>query len=118
MTLDVLLKQLNDVPESTDFSEVMDLIHSLYDYTPSRFSNGLDDDLLVNEAGTNEGSCKLFAFAQDQGLTEAQTLACFGRYYRGDVLGNPEGSDHGNIRTFMKYGWEGICFETTPLKKK
>ena len=34
----------------------------------------------------------------------------WGQYYR-DVLKNPDGDDHQNIRNFMKYGWEGVPFE-------
>lgn len=118
MTLDALLNQLDKEPELIDFNQVIDLIQSLYNYEPSRFTNGLGQALVVNEAGTNEGSCKLFAFAKAQGLTKSQTLACFGRYYRDDVLKSPEGRDHANIRTFMKYGWEGIQFDSLPLTKK
>jgi hypothetical protein len=49
-------------------------------------------------------------------LSEVHTLALFGGYYRDDVLGNPEGRDHGNIRHFMKYGWAGIHFEGEALR--
>ena len=69
----------------------------------------------MNEAGTNEGSCKIFAFAQLHHLSEQATLACFGQYYREDVLQNPQGNDHGNIRNFIKQGWQGITFESDVL---
>ena len=68
--------------------------------------------------GENSGSCKLFAFARLQGLSEAQTLACFGSYYRDDVLGDPGGSNHQNIRNFMQTGWKGVQFEGEALKPK
>jgi hypothetical protein len=42
-------------------------------------------------------------------------LACFGSYYRKDVLENPNGTDHQNIRNFMNRGWEGISFEKEAL---
>ena len=71
--------------------------------------------MLVNEAGTNEGSCKIFYFAQLNNLNVQQTLACFGRYYSEDVLSNPTGNDHGNIRNFMKTGWQGIEFKSVAL---
>jgi hypothetical protein len=48
-------------------------------------------------------------------LNEKQTLACFGKYYREDVLRHPENDDHANIRNFMLYGWEGIVFEGEAL---
>lgn len=97
-----------------DFEDTIAIIAANYDYTPGRFSNGE----LINEAGTNEGSCKIFAFAQINSLSEQQTLNCFGRFYRNDVLENPEGSDHGNIRNFMLHGWSGISFDETVLTAK
>jgi len=48
-------------------------------------------------------------------LTNEQTLALFGRYYREDVLGNPNGNDHANIRNFMQTGAQGVRFEKFPL---
>ena len=45
-----------------------------------------------------------------QNLSEEATLACFGAYYYEDVLKNPNGTDHQNIRNFMKTGWDGIAF--------
>jgi hypothetical protein len=45
-------------------------------------------------------------------------LACFGAYYRNDVLGNPEGSDHGNIRNFMESGWAGVKLPEGVLSAK
>jgi HopJ type III effector protein. len=44
-------------------------------------------------------------------------LALFGEFYR-DVLATPEGDDHQNIRNFMKTGWAGVQFNTTPLTEK
>ena len=93
------------------FDETMEVIDAMYDFTPAAFSNGT----LNNDAGQNSGSCKLFAFAKLHGLASRQTLACFGDYYRKDVLGNPEGNDHQNIRNFMKTEWAGINFSTDAL---
>jgi len=73
---------------------------------------------LANEAGQNSGSCKIFAFAQRHGLSQQQALACFGTYYRDDVLQNPNGTDHQNIRNFMDTGWPGIAFDGEPLHAK
>ena len=100
------------------FADLMQLIGEHYDYTPTLFTNGIGDDCVINKAGTNEGSCKLFAFAKLHELDKTQTLLCFGEYYRDDVLKNPEGNDHANIRTFMKYGWEGIQFSCDALVAK
>ena len=93
-----------------DFEDSMAVISENYSYQPTAFSNGD----LRNEAGQNEGSCKIFAFAQLNNLNEAQTLACFGRFYQ-DVLNTPDGNDHGNIRNFMQHGWAGIQFEGDAL---
>ncbi|HAB55541.1 MAG TPA: type III effector, partial [Cellvibrionales bacterium] len=41
-----------------------------------------------------------------------------GKYYRDDVLGNPSGDDHANIRNFILDGWLGIQFDTEPLALK
>ena len=73
---------------------------------------------LENAAGQNNGSCKLFAFARLQGLSKEQTLACFGAYYRNDVLGNPTGTDHQNIRNFMQYDWDGIAYAESALRRR
>ena len=92
----------------------MQLISQFYDYTATRFNNGE----LENKAGSNEGSCKIFYFAQLNELTELETLSLFGTYYRNDVLANPTGTDHGNIRNFMLSGWSGIKFDSSALVKR
>lgn len=115
MTLGQLINLIKSSPDKLDFEQVMSTITEYYHYTPACFTNGLGSDLLINEAGANEGSCKIFAFGQLAGLNESQTLACFGKYYREDVLANPEGSDHANIRTFIRHGWAGIHFDGQAL---
>lgn len=100
-----------------DFADTMALISASYDYSPTRFSNGQGEDILVNDPGTNEGSCKIFSFARLQGLSEAETLALFGGHYR-DVLNHPEGNDHQNIRHFMRHGWLGIHFDSEALRPR
>jgi len=114
MTLESFLQKLKSTPESIDFNDTMGVIDSLYVFTPTSFKNGD----LVNEAGQNSGSCKLFSFARIHSLTQEETLSCFGSYYRDDVVGFPENSDHQNIRNFMKTGWLGIKFDSEPLKAK
>lgn len=95
------------------FDDVQNYIKTHYDYTPAAFNNGN----VANAAGQNEGSCRLFAFAQTVGLNEQDTLTCFGQYYR-DVLSNPSGTDHANIRQFMQHGWSGISYSQAALKSK
>ncbi|WP_076418217.1 HopJ type III effector protein [Colwellia sp. UCD-KL20] len=113
MTLLTLLTLLSEEPQQVSFNDVINTIAENYQYTPTSFSNGS----IVNEAGTNEGSCKIFAFAKLHQLSQEQTLACFGKYYREDVLKHPEGNDHGNIRNFMISGWNGIVFSGDALLK-
>ncbi len=116
MNVSELLEQIKRQPQLVEFDEVMAVISENYSYVETSFSNGCGDDLVFNEAGTNAGSCRIFAFAQLNGLSQAETLACFGRYYREDVVGNPAGQDHGNIRAFMRHGWQGISFNGEPLR--
>lgn len=111
MTLEDFLYRLGHEPHTVTFEETMAVIDRYYNFTPVPFTNGD----IQNAAGQNSGSCKIFGFALLHGLKEQQTLHCFGNYYRNDVLGNPGGSNHGNIRQFMETGWNGIHFDTPPL---
>lgn len=106
MNIDDFLAKLSQNPEQIEFSDTMTVIDENYIFTPTMFTNGD----IVNEKNQNNGSCKVFAFGQLNSLSKQQTLACFGSYYRNDVLGNPDGDDHQNIRHFMKTGWQGINF--------
>jgi len=114
MKPDVFITKLNQQPEQVEFSDTMAVIDQNYTFTPTTFSNGN----MVNEENQNNGSCKIFSFGQLKGLSEQQTLACFGRYYRDDVLGNPDGDDHQNIRNFMVTGWSRIHFKDDTLIAK
>ena len=104
--------------EPVSFQDTIAVINEHYDYHPVEFSNGLGEECLVNLAGVNEGSCKIFAFALLHDLDKQQTLNLFGDFYRVDVLGDPEGQGHQNIRNFIKFGREGIQFEEMPLEEK
>ncbi len=104
--------------EPISFNETIIAITENYYYNPTEFSNGLGDDTLINAAGNNEGSCKIFFFAKLHRLSQEQTLNLFGDYYRHDVLSDPNGTGHPNIRQFMKYGWEGIHFLDDALTPK
>ena len=116
--LEQFIDQIRMKPETVEFQEVIDFIDSYYIYTPTNFINGPSDTGVINRSGENEGSCKIFSFAKINELDQAQTLNCFGHYYRDDVLNNPEGQDHANIRTFMKHGWKHVNFEKTALNKR
>ena len=115
MSLASFLEKINkNIPVS--FDETIAVIAENYHYQATEFDNGLNEDTLVNKAGTNEGSCKIFAFAKIHQFDQQQTLNLFGDYYRLDVLNDPQGRGHQNIRNFMKYGWAGICFKGEALK--
>ncbi len=114
MHIEDFINKLRSNPESIAFTDTMEVIDSNYNFTPVRFTNGT----AVNEAGTNSGSCKLFSFAKLQGFSKEETLACFGDYYRVDVLQHPDAANHANIRNFMVTGWEGIRFDADALQPR
>jgi hypothetical protein len=113
MNITELVELARQSSAAIQFEQVMAVIDQHYDYSPAGFSNGD----VMNEAGSNEGSCKLFAFAQLNDLSEMETLPLFGQYYR-DVMDNPSGNDHANIRNFILDGWLGIHFDAEPLTLK
>ena len=108
---DMLLEKIRN--QEVSFQEVIAHVDEHYTFVPTAFKNGET----FNEARQNSGSCKLFSFAKLSGLTEQETLYCFGDYYK-DVLNTPNGTDHQNIRNFMQFGWQGIAFEREALKIK
>ncbi|MCL9775785.1 HopJ type III effector protein [Vibrio methylphosphonaticus] len=112
--MDKFLELLATKPNEIMFEQTMQVIDEHFDFNPVSFVNGETE----NQAGQNNGSCKIFAFAQIQGLGESSTLACFGQFYRDDVLKNPNGSDHANIRNFIQHGWAGIQFDGVALTEK
>lgn len=112
MSLPSFLQKLRESPETLEFADTIAAIEATYAYTPTAFRNGE----VENAAGQNGGSCKIFSFARLQGFSEAETLACFGRYYREDVLQHPDAADHQNIRNFMRSGWAGVSFAGEALK--
>lgn len=114
MSITSFLEKLKQTPNAITFLETIAVIEENYDFTPTTFDNGTQH----NAAGENSGSCKLFAFAQLLNLSQEETLACFGAFYFEDVLENPEGINHQNIRNFMKTGWNGIQFEREALVLK
>jgi hypothetical protein len=114
MSITSFLEKLKQTPSTITFPETIAVIEENYDFTPTTFSNGTQH----NAAGENSGSCKLFAFAKLQNLSKTETLACFGAYYFEEVLGDPEGTNHQNIRNFIKLGWDGIQFEGEALVLK
>ncbi|WP_298736984.1 HopJ type III effector protein [uncultured Chitinophaga sp.] len=98
---------------SLSFKEVIAFIETYYQHQPTAFKNGE----LHNEATQNQGSAKVFSFAQLNKLSKEDTLYLFAEHYQA-VLAHPDGADHQNIRQFMTYGWPGIIFEGEALLAK
>jgi len=100
--------------DDLSFEEVIEMIDTHYESGLIEFKNGD----IVNAPGENEGSAKVLSYAALSGMDKDTTLKLWGQYYR-EVKANPDGSDHANIRNFMKYGWEGVPFENgVALTKK
>lgn len=95
------------------FTDVIAYIEARYNHTPTAFKNGQQ----ANAATENQGSAKVFSFAQLNDLDQAQTLSLFAEHYAA-VLATPEATDHQNIRQFMLNGWDGIQFESEALAAK
>ena len=113
MIIQQFITKLKVNPTEINFAETMQVIEDNYNFTPTTFINGE----LKNNAGENSGSCKLFAFAKHQKLRKEETLFCFGEHYK-NVLEDENGDSHQNIRNFMKFGFDGLSFETDALKLK
>ena len=108
LTLLTALKQ-NEIV----FSKVIEFIETYYKHQPTAFKNGDT----CNEATQNQGSAKVFAFAQINNLSAEDTLYLFAEHYQ-SVLAHPEATDHQNIRRFIAHGWSGIVFEGVALVAK
>jgi hypothetical protein len=111
MELQNLLDSLKS--NTISFKEVIEFIESSYQHTPTAFKNGD----AYNEATQNQGSAKVFSFAQQQQLSKEDTLLLFAEHYQA-VLNTPDAADHQNIRQFMQHGWDGIKFEGQALIAK
>lgn len=108
------LDKIKTNPEQISFEESVAYIDENYHFSPTSFRNGE----IVNEENQNNGSCKIFSFAKKHNLNQQETLHLFGDFYRKEVLENPNGDNHQNIRNFIKFGWEGIHFENEALVEK
>ena len=114
MSIVSFLEKLQENPKSIAFQDTINVVEENYDFKPTAFKNGNH----FNNSGENNGSCKIFSLAKLQNLSKDSTLACFGSYYFEDVLNNPNGNDHQNIRNFMQFGWDGIHLEGEALVEK
>jgi hypothetical protein len=106
--LTTLIKDLKQ--NSISFSQVLTFIETYYQHQPAAFKNGD----AYNEATQNQGSAKVFFFAQQNNLSKEDTLCLFAEHYQ-SVLAHPDATDHQNIRQFMIHGWQEISFESPAL---
>ena len=106
-----LLNNLNN--KTIIFKDVLAFIDERYQHHPTAFKNGDT----YNEATQNQGSARVFSFAQLNSLCKEDTLQLFAEHYQA-VSDTPEGADHQNIRQFMAHGWPGIIFEGKALEPK
>jgi len=88
------------------FEEVTKLLDEHYESALCEFQNGG----LTNKPGENQGSANVLSYAALSNLDDESTLKLWGQYYR-DVKNTPSGTDHQNIRNFIKSGWNGVKFE-------
>mmetsp|Transcript_16288 Transcript_16288/g.18098 ORF Transcript_16288/g.18098 Transcript_16288/m.18098 type:complete len:218 (-) Transcript_16288:82-735(-) len=88
------------------FEDVTELIDTHYETGLIEFKNGD----ITNKQGENEGSAKVLSYAALSNMDKDMTVKLWGQYYR-DVVADPDGDSHQNIRNFMKYGWDGVPFE-------
>ena len=113
MTIPEFKTKLKTTPTAITFKETMQVIENYYTFNPTAFKNGD----IINNAGENNGSCKLFAFAMHQEFTKEATLFSFGEHYQ-TVLADKNGASHQNIRNFMQTGFKGLSFENEALTLK
>ena len=113
MTITEFKTKLKTTPTAITFKETMQVIEDYYTFNPTAFANGD----IINNAGENNGSCKLFAFAMHQEFTKEETLLCFGEHYQ-TVLEDKNGTSHQNIRNFIQTGFKGLSFENEALTLK
>ncbi len=80
-------------------------IQSVHHVPVQGFSVGLHR----NASGENMGSLTILGFAKLYGLREDQVLSLFGEAAE-EVLKDPDGTNHPNIRAFLKQGLSGVTF--------
>ena len=93
--------------DKVTLKETLAFIDEHYLYFEVPFKNGP----LYSKPNENVGSAKIFSFALMTRMSEAQALSMFGEVYDA-VKATPAGTDHPNIRQFMKTGLKEVLFES------
>lgn len=100
------------------FQDVMNILRRHYECVPAAFATGVGTPKETrNPAGSNAASCLLLAAARRLGFSMPETLALYREHYR-DVLADPDGVTHANIRALIANGWAGVEFSADPLRLK
>ncbi|MDR1027138.1 MAG: HopJ type III effector protein [Rickettsiales bacterium] len=99
-----------------DFQQVLSVIDKNYDYTPTQFAvtDGWGD---TNGLDQNQGAGRVLAFAKERRLDEEAALQLFAEHYQ-NVVDNPNGDNHKNIRLLAAHGLNQVHFANRPLRKK
>lgn len=100
-------ERIKNGEKQKSFDEVIQFIDKHYTYFAVPFSCGD----VKSSANTNLGSAKVFSFALMTKMNVDATLRLFAEHYDA-VISTPNGTDHPNIRNFIKLGWSGVTFET------
>ena len=87
-----------------------------------------EDWVRINTSGNISGKCgtmkkgkattRCLPKKKAQSLTKEEALACFGAFYFEEVLNDPTGTGHQNIRNFMNHGFDGLAINGTALSEK
>ena len=110
-SIETYIASLKRGPSAIDFAQTLAVIDAHYCFAPTSFKNGG----VVNAAGENSGSCKVFSFAQLHQLSQDMTLTMFAEHYQ-NVLDNPALDNHANIRAFIVSGFDGLVFDDEALE--
>lgn len=96
-------------PSVLDLDEVVGMIDTLYECTPTAFSTGE----VQNKAGENERSLKVLCWASLVGLSTEEALTLFGNLY---TELDPDGHGHQNIRQLVAHGINSFSVSPWPLR--
>jgi len=122
------LPQILEMWTEGNFDRFIALIDSIFETHPVEFHNGIINHgetattsasytTLINEAGSNLWSLKVFAFAIMMGYTASQALSLFGEHYN-DVIEDPNSGRHLNIEQVYKHWLWGVQIQGMPFRIK
>lgn len=96
--------------KNTDFGNTIQAIDSILETEPVDFVNGE----VPNTSGENLWSLKVLAFGKMMWFHTQEVLSMFWEYYR-EVIDNPDGNSHQNIRALQKTGIECVDISENPF---